>query len=500
MKKLLLIISLALSISMVASDVRVLPGSNVRIMRQDLHISEPKAVLDMDLCFDSTALRHTTYLALTPIICTSEDSLRLHTLLLVDRRSDIVIMREGVDPRWGDDCQVVKWLGKTHGAKRNRMAEQSETYTDSFEWASWMDTAVVYLEQLGCGCGDTLPEGIALGPTTMPDLCPLAQLIEAQHMVEQADSIKIYELHGTAYVNFVVDRWEVKPDYMDNKRELAKITDTLDIMVADRNITVRSIQIHGWASPESPYSHNEFLATNRAKALTNYVRGLYYLPDSVFLPAEATPENWIGLIKHIDENGSKLANSRSIRKMIGDPEKLKGVEADRLEWKIKQQYPADYQYMLEQWYPHLRRSDYEVYFTVRSFTPEEAKRIIVEHPYQLSLKEMMDMAHTYELYSEDYNAVILVAYNIYGRTHEEAAINMANVLIRQGQLKRAADILEQLSDSPAACNALGVLRFCEGNYDGARIAFEHALSIGATAEVIEHNMKLIERMEKYMLK
>jgi hypothetical protein len=37
------------------------------------------------------------------------------------------------------------------------------------------------------------------------------------------------------------------------------------------------------------------LATNRAKALTDYVRLLYQLPAEVFATAEATPEDWEGL-------------------------------------------------------------------------------------------------------------------------------------------------------------------------------------------------------------
>ncbi len=88
---------------------------------------------------------------------------------------------------------------------------------------------------------------------------------------------------------------------MGNRAELRKITDTLDIMVRDQNVTVRQIKIHGWASPESPYEHNRMLATNRAKSLTDWVRQQYNLPANVFAPAEATLENWIGLRKAVEE-------------------------------------------------------------------------------------------------------------------------------------------------------------------------------------------------------
>jgi hypothetical protein len=136
----------------------------------------------------------------------------------------------------------------------------------------------------------------------------------------------------------------MKPDYMDNRRELRKITDTLDIMVADKNITVNTIKIHGWASPESPYEHNRMLATNRAKSLTEWLRRNYTLPATAFAPAEATPENWIGLREAVvNMDLATLPHKQDILAIIDDT----SLEPDPKEWRIKTTHvPQDYEPVL----------------------------------------------------------------------------------------------------------------------------------------------------------
>ena len=331
------------------------------------------------------------------------------------------------------------------------------------------------------------------------DLPPDPYTLIALANLEPVQDKAPYELHGSAFINFVVDRWEMKPDYMDNRRELRKITDTLDIMVADKNITVKEIKIHGWASPESPFTHNRMLATNRAKSLTEWLRKNYDLPTSAFAPAEATPENWIGLREAVENmDGTQLAHRDEIlsiiRELLLKEDREIERTADATEARIKSSYPQDYQYLLRTVYPSLRRSDYEITFNVRTFnTIDECLQIYRTKPYQLSQHELWRVAQTFEPYSDEYNRALQTALNNYP-DDEAVNLNLANVAIQQRDPLKAETLLQRAGNSGAAENARAVVCILRGQYDEAARHLDNAQQKGID---VSRNRQAIQKMLPY---
>ena len=262
-------------------------GADTQVSVQNFQVvrTAQKTIITMDFILDQLDVPSNRYRAFTPVIRSTDgqQEQRLKTLIVSGRRQNIVFERDGIDPLYADNCVNIR---------RQNGEPQTYNYSDAAENQPWFNAANVFVDCDLCGCGDQLKnEEALLGTLLPPDPYSLISLVD----VVPAPAKKERNLHGSAYITFVVDRWEVKPDYMNNHRELRKITDTLDVMVADPNVSVRQVKIHGFASPESPYEHNRMLATNRAKSLTDYVSHLYDLPANVFAPAEATPENWEGL-------------------------------------------------------------------------------------------------------------------------------------------------------------------------------------------------------------
>jgi outer membrane protein OmpA-like peptidoglycan-associated protein len=386
----------------------------------------------------------------------------MKTLIVSGRRQNIVFERDGIDPFYADNCVNLR---------RQNGTPQTYNYSDAVQNQSWVRDASVYVECDLCGCGDRMKNEQAFLKRLLPpdpyDLIMLTDVVPAPQKKER-------NLHGSAYITFVVDKWEVKPDYMDNRRELRKITDTLDVMVADPNVSVRQVKIHGFASPESPYEHNRMLATNRAKALTDYVRQLYNLPASVFAPAEATPENWEGLRRAVaGMDDQTLPHRQEILSIIDDA----SLQPDPKEWRIKSRYTAEYQYLLREVYPGLRRSDYDISFNFSDFTLEQAKEIYKTRPYQLSLRELWDVAQTMEPNSPEYNKVLQQAVNIYP-DDPVANLNLANVAIRQKDLLKAETLLERAGDSAEAQNARAVLAILQQRYADAERLLQQAQQKG----------------------
>ena len=442
---------------------------------------DQKTLVTMDFILDSLKVKSARYRAFTPVLRTKDgrQKQRLKSLLVTGRVQDILFERDGIDPLYVDNYQSVR---------REKNEPQRVNYTDVVDMAPWHHGAEVWLECDLCGCGDTLKSEQALLGPLFPETASID--IKPNYVdVVPAPTKKIRNLHGTAYITFVVDRWEMKPDYMDNRRELRKITDTLDVMNADPNISIQKIKIHGWASPESPYSHNEMLATNRAKSLTDYVRKTYNLPADVFAPAEATPENWIGLREAVEQmSTATLPHRAEILKIIDDVT----LKPDPKEQKMKRLYPAEYKYLLKNVYPGLRRSDYEITFEYREFTLEEAKEIYKTKPYQLSLRELWDVAQTYPKGSAEYNKVMQTALNVYPDS-KEAAINLANIALRQDDLLKAETLLEHAGDSGEAENARAILYIQQKRYADAEAALKRAQAKGMN---VSANMQILESLKK----
>lgn len=455
--------------------------TDTRVMIKNFQVAqtEGKTVVSLDFVLDSLAVPSNRYRAFTPVIISRDSTQidRMKTLIVTGRRQEIIFERDGVDALYADNCVKVP---------RQKGEPQTYSYTDAVERQPWHNGASVYMECDLCGCGDQKKNELAyLGDLTPPDPYDLINLAD----IVPAPSKKERNLHGSAYITFVVDKWDMKPDYMNNRRELRKITDTLDVMVADPNVSVRQVKIHGWASPESPYEHNKMLAENRAKSLTEYVKHQYNLPDDVFAPAEATPENWLGLRMAVEEISEDiLPHKQQILAIIGDF----SLKPDPKELKIKQQYPAEYRYLLQNVYPGLRRSDYDISFNFSDFTLEQAQEIYKTKPYQLSLRELWDVAQTMEPNSHDYNKVMQTAVNVYPDA-PEALVNLANVAIRQKDLLKAESLLERAGDSAEALNTRAVIAIIQQRYSDANTMLQQAAAKGLD---VSKNLEAISILTK----
>ena len=438
--------------------------TRMKVNNWQVTTTEGKTVLTADFILDSLEVASNRFRAFTPVLVSRDSTQRqrFKSLLVTGRRQEIVFERDGVDGFYADNSERVR-----------RLVGQPQTYsyTDAVDRQDWHSGADLWLECDLCGCGESKDFGQAfLGTLEKPDPYDLINLAD----IVPAAAKKDRSLHGTAYITFVVNKWDMKPDYMNNRSELRKITDTLDVMVADANVSVRQIKIHGWASPESPYDHNKMLAENRAKSLTEYVKQQYKLPAEVFAPAEATPENWIGLRKAVEEmDEAILPHRQQILDIIDDT----SLQPDPKEQKIKKQYPAEYKYLLQNVYPGLRRSDYEISFNFSDFTLEQSKEIYKKKPYQLSLREMWDVAQTLEPNSPDYNRMMQTAVNIYP-DDPQALVNLANVAIRQKDLLKAESLLERAGDSAEALNSRAVIAIIQKRYDDAERLLQQAAAKG----------------------
>lgn len=298
------------------------------------------------------------------------------------------------------------------------------------------------------------------------------------YVTPQAEQEKTRQLSGRAFLDFVVNKTDIRPTYRGNAAELAKVLQTIDVVRRDTFTTITHISIHGYASPESPYQHNAYLAQARAEAFAAYVQGLISLPKNLFT-IQSTPEDWEGLSAALMDNGKWITDYvRAIVASDDDP--------DAKERQLKKMYPREWRWMLDSIFPALRHSDYEVSYTVRPFTVEEAARIIREKPQHLSLNEMFLVANTYEPGSQDYNDVFETAVRMYPND-ATANLNAAVIALGKNNLDDAKRYLSKAGTSAEAQNARAVLAIHENRLDDAERLLRQ-LSLPQAA----HNLRELE--------
>lgn len=440
-------------------------GGKVRVENIEARKSGHNMNLTMRIVLDSLRMRANQRIVLTPYMASGMgDSVSFGRVVINSTRQQIMYDRR--DHRIYENGD-----SRTLAVRRNNSTAQSLEYTASAPYADWMRQATIKMSEDLCGCGDI--------ENQRHDTLRSMYTPQCAFVAPVAAATKTYQMHGRAFIDFPVDRTELHPDYRQNPRELAKIVDTINIIKSDPLMTITNIDIHGYASPESPYNHNAWLAEHRAATLKNYVRQIVKLDDRLFT-VHFTPEDWDGLRRYIAQ--SNIDNKESIMAIASD----ESLDPDSREWAIKSRYPEQYKIMLATWYPALRHSDYIVTCDVRPFTVDEAKEIIKTRPELLSQNEMYRVAQTYEPGSAQFNEVMETAVRIYPND-PTANLNAACARLDAGLYDAAKPYLDKAGSSSDADNARGVYIWMTGDEQEAATLFKKAAD-GGCAKAKE-NMK-----------
>lgn len=393
---------------------------------------------------------------LTPRLVNGTDSLDLPAVGIYGRRRYYYYVRNGIGSISGESETIYRASSKPDSVAYNNLAE----------YEKWMDGATLKFHRSDWGCCHEIVaeyEGI-LGrhrEAFFPELI---------FVQPKAEIMKSRSLSGSAYIDFPVDQTVIYPDYRRNTTELGKIQATIDSVRNDKDVTITSVWLKGFASPESPYKHNTELAIGRTAALKKHIGQLYHFADSI-IQTDYEPEDWAGLRRYVEQ--SNINYRAEILALIDSD-----MEPDAKEAKIKRTYPDEYRFMLQNFYPALRHTDYRIDYNIRKFNKvEEIKRIMAEQPQKLSLNEFYLVAGKYEPGTDEFTDVFETAVRMFPND-EIANLNAANAAIRRDDFATARRYLDKAGDSAEAVYARGALAIREKDYDTARRHLGKAKEMG----------------------
>lgn len=444
--------------------------SGAVIETTDVYRLRDSVVVEMRFDLSAMEVESNRSVVLIPLLEADGRHFELPALEVMGRRREIYYERNGQQHYADTPWRVIR---------RKQGEEQTVDYRTSLRYESWMDAARLAVTEDLCGCGEVQPGNrLTLQQADIafrPQLAYIAPAVEVE---------KRRALSGEAYLDFVVNRTDINPTYRRNPDELARIHASIDTILHDRDFRITRITLRGYASPEGTYRSNARLAEGRTGALKSYISSRYGFVDTLFVTA-FVPENWEGLRRYVA--GSMLTDRDAILTLIDSNQ-----EPDAKERAIRSRYPKAYATLLAECYPGLRRTDYRIDYTVRSFKVDEAKAVLRTRPQNLSLDEMFAVAQTYEPGSDDFKQVFDVAVRMYPHS-DVANLNAACALLEQGLTEQAQPYLDKAGDSPQAANARAVSLLLQGRYDEALPLLKQAQQGGV--KEAEENRKILGNEE-----
>ncbi len=293
-------------------------------------------------------------------------------------------------------------------------------------------------------------------------------LLSTSYIIPEAEAIKERSLYCTAFIDFEQGKWQVRPGIGNNAAEIQKVHETLKQVVDDPNATVTGIAIVGYASPEGNWDNNLLLSEKRTQAVTDYIGMEYNFPRNIYT-VRGAGEDWQGLDSLV--NQSVMSSKHRVLNII----RSKDDDYDARERKLRSVAGGDvYQWIYDEFYPLLRRTDYRIDYTVVPFSIEEGRAVLKNRPNNLSLNELFLVANSYQPGTREFNEVFEIAVQQYPWS-DVANINAAASALERRDTSTAAYYLAHVKDhTPAYWNNMGVMAWLQGDEQKAVDCFAQA--------------------------
>ena len=482
MKRISLIYIIAMLFCSAAQAQPILQGAeqvkNLQITRDNNNV-----LVSMDVDISNIEVGADETVVLTPHIEKNGKELKLPAIEVMGRRAYLYFLRNGENtitsnPLYSD--RVAKRAERKNGP-------QVVKYATNVVFEEWMRGGNVVVKEESCGCN---PELIAQGEKQIGRF--LHEIYNPQYLLTfiepEPEPIKRRAESLTAYINFYVDKYDIIEDYKNNAAELASMINSIDKVKDDADLTITSITIEGWASPEATEQHNKKLSQNRANSLANYVTKKTGIERSR-IEAIGCGEDWKGL-RELVLATPRLLDQDKVLAIIDNTRLTLDQKDKRLTELVP---PTIYDRLMGEMYPKLRRNDYRIEYNVRNFDLEEARALVDSEPQKLSVSEFYKVAGSYAKDSKEYKHVMAVAAKTYPQV-VAAAVNQAGLLIAEKKYDEALQVLaasDQQNGSILA--AQGYVYLQKANYAKAREALAQAAAKGSADA--KHNLA---ELDKYL--
>ena len=352
--------------------------------------------------------------------------------------------------------------------------ESRVEYIAKLAYEPWMVDSRLVLRERMTGCLDCTA---ATEESTVK--APFIKLFTPRYVTPfvtpEREAVKVRNEVRVARLQFRQGKSDVDPRYKDNRAELETVTGSINVVKTNPDLTITGIYITGYASPEGSVAFNQKLSESRANALAEYARKDTHMDASLWHVA-GMGEDWEGLRREVEKHPQLLDIDKVLR-LIDECE----GDKDACEKRIRESVSPDvYTRLLNEMYGPLRRNEYKIEYSVRSFNLEEAKKQIKTRPDLLSVEEIYTVAESYGKGTADYEEALRIAAATYPK-NAAAVVNAACLKMEGRDVQGAIAMLEasEVKEDGSVLNALGVAYAKQKQYDRAKAVLEQAVQAGS---------------------
>ncbi len=423
-----------------------------------------------DICLDSLKLGANDQFLITPVVEDAQGNVAALPSVLVNGRNMHYVWRRGsLGKGFAAGRDIIKEIKRENGKR------QALSYDATTGFRRWMLDPSAQLRMVidTCGCGHAY--GKSAGVPVPLDLNP-APRMRVVYMTPEVTELPVSIHEGKARVQFEVDKTELHAEpyvcrngqRIDNRGQLEVIEDSIRYALSDPNVEIAKIRICGYASPESPYLHNEYLATNRSRSLAEYIAERHHLPSDR-CEYDAVPENW-GEFRETVLAAKDITDSQraDLLELIDRPAYGPAdYDAKERELKTSPKFANLYRTkILPEWFPRLRATKFEIRTRLKPMDDQHLAEVMAKTPEKMSLNQMFRVARLYPEGSQEFNKAIETALRYYP-DDSVANLNVAVAAIKSGNIEKAEELLKKAGDSMEAENARGVVATYKGDFEQA---------------------------------
>jgi len=331
----------------------------------------------------------------------------------------------------------------------------------------WTRTAKLNVEEQITGCASCELERHEFTVAERLSREPYRPTFSVAYITPEVEAVKVRSEKFVARFNFRVNRTELLRNLGNNAVEFARVDSVANAILGNKDVTVRTVNIDGYASPEGQEANNIRLADGRAKSFLKYLEQTYGLSTRLF-QVQGHGEDWVGLRQWLTANNTQW--NAQLFDIVDGQARNNNARKDQLK---KLDGGNAYRFLLENVFPELRRTEYQFTYQVRSFNAAEAIERYKTNPRLLSLSELYLVGNSFPEGSAERRGVFDTAQRLY----PDAPVSRFNAIagnLAAGNNGNFTDFLANFPASAEQLNNLGVHYALAGNYQQAAECFRRA--------------------------